>query len=475
MAEANHKISFDANPIQKKFIESQALADLFSSRVGEGKSAALAWSSLYHARHNPGADHIFIRDTWANLQATTLKEFFKWFPPGLFGTWKETTKTFTWAEGVGRGTVCGIGLDDPTDASKLQSRELAGIFMDEPAPASHSGGINELIFDIGFTRLRQPEMNWYTYKLATNNPDESHWTYKRFVDPGTEGFQVWQPNSPENFKHLPKDYYENLRRLLSRDPSLVDRFVDGKYGFQQVGQRVTPEWNDLIHLSTGLVPIPGQELILLWDFGLNPTCIITQITPMRRWLILESFVGDGIGVEELIEAEIASVLHQDYAGFKWRHIGDPNGYMREQSSSSNNAVRMLQRKLGGRFTKGPKLTRDRIDPLRAALRQNKLIQVDRVKAKHVWHCLRGGWFYPISNAGIQGKEPVKNIHSHPGDALGYGAAVLFPLGQLQRASTGSMRPAHATFFGQPAPLASGPGPQGFPYAQIPEAGRRFGG
>src|SRR5258707_13888624 len=104
MAETNHKVSFDANPVQRQFIEAQAFADLFSSRVGEGKSAALAWSSLYHARHNPGADHIFIRDTWANLQATTLKEFFKWFPPGLFGTWKETTKTFTWAEGVSRGT-----------------------------------------------------------------------------------------------------------------------------------------------------------------------------------------------------------------------------------------------------------------------------------------------------------------------------------------------------------------------------------
>lgn len=463
--------NFKANPIQRQFIESRHKADLFSSRVGEGKSAALTWSVFYHTRHNPGARWAVIRDTWENLRKTTREEFFKWFPPGVYGEWNESHKTYTWYDGVGKGSVLWLGLDDANDASKLQSLELAGIAMDEPAPAAQSGGINEMVFDIGFTRLRQAGMNWYGYKLATNNPDETHWTYRRFVEPGTDTFAVWQPNNPENEKNLPEGYYADLRRLLSNNPSLVDRFVEGKYGFQQVGQSVTPEWNDDIHLATGLFPVRGCELVLLWDFGLNPTCIITQVTPMRRWLILEAYVGEDEGVEELIARTIKSVLAARYRGFKVRHIGDPNGKMREQSSAARSAVRVILKELGGTFRSGPKDTQERIIPLRAALRQQNLILCDRNMARPVWQALRGGWHYRISNAGISSSQPEKNMHSHPGDAMGYGAAVLFPVGRFQPTAPGQSVSKTATFFGENRPV----GPTSHPGMRLPPHGHIIGG
>ena len=191
MSDGQYKIDFHPNPIQRQFIESRAPADLFSSRAGEGKSTALVWSIFYHTRHNPGANWAVIRDTFENLQKSTLKTFFEWFPPGVFGTYHATKKEFTWYEGVAKGTVSFVGIDDPQDASKLLSWELGGIAMDEPAPAVGSAGIDEMVFDLGMTRLRQPGMKWYPVKLATNNPDESHWTYEKFVSPGVEGFQVW--------------------------------------------------------------------------------------------------------------------------------------------------------------------------------------------------------------------------------------------------------------------------------------------
>lgn len=469
--ETVHTTNFRANPIQKQFIESRYKADLFSSRVGEGKSAALTWSILYHTRHNPGARWAVIRDTWENLRKTTREEFFKWFPPGIYGEWNESHKTYTWGNGVASGTVLWLGLDDANDASKLQSLELAGIAMDEPAPAAQSGGISEMVFNIGFTRLRQAGMKWYAVKLATNNPDETHWTYKRFVDPGSEDFAVWQPHIPENEKNLPAGYYSDLRRLLATNPDLVDRFVEGKYGFQQVGQQVTPEWNDDVHLSTGLFPIRGSELVLLWDFGLNPTCIITQVTPLRTWQILEAYVGEGEGVEELISRQIKSVLHDRYRGYKIRHIGDPNGTMREQSSAARSAVRVILKELGGTFRKGPKDIQERIIPLRAALRQQNLIKVDRTLARPVWQCLRGGWHYRVSNAGIISAQPEKNIHSHPGDAMGYGAAVLFPVGRFQQRPSGLITPKTATFFTGDTSV----GPQGRPGFRMPPQGHIIGG
>ena len=272
-----HSVEFNPNPMQKKFIESRAKADLFCSRMGEGKTVALAWAALYHTRHNPGANWCLIRDTWENMQATTLKTFLEWFPPGVFGTFNQTRRLFTWASGVAEGTVEFLGMDDPADASKLMSRELSGFGIDEPAPATASGGVDEMIFDIAMSRLRKSGMKWYCAKLAENNPDESHWTHRRFVDPGTEGFRLWQPDIPENEKNLPPEYYAELRRIWHHRPDLVRRFIAGEFGFQQEGKAVTPQWNDRLHLASGLRPMPGRELVLLWDFGHNPTCIVTQM------------------------------------------------------------------------------------------------------------------------------------------------------------------------------------------------------
>lgn len=462
-----HVTTFNPNPMQKRFIESRAKADLFSSRMGEGKSAAICWSVMYHTRHNPGAEWAIVRDTFANMTATTQKEFFKWFPPGIYGTYNHTRREWTWAEGVARGKVFFLGMDDPQDATKLMSRELAGFGMDEPAPAVGTAGIDELVFDIAISRLRQPGMKWYAAKLATNNPDEHHWTYRKFVQPGTEGFICWQPDKPENEQNLPASYYSELRRLWAHRPDLIRRFVQGEFGFQQEGKAVTPQWNDRVHLAIGLAPIPRAELILLWDFGHNPTCIVTQLTPMGHWNILDALVGDGIGTAELIVDGVKPLLNNRYRGHKLRHIGDPAGTIREQTSILRSPVKLIKSELGGQWRSGPVRFEERIEPLRAVLSRLTggvgVVQVDRDRASAVWHALRGGWHFHVSRTGITSGEPLKDIHSHPGDAMSYGAAVLFPLGRLtQKPERGIVLPDQGGYFRSSGPL-------GFerPYAQIP--------
>ncbi len=419
--------------MQKAFIESQATADLFSSRMGEGKSTALAWSVFYHTRHNPGASHAMVRDTWENMQATTMKTFFEWFPPGVYGEFNLSKKLFTWAEGVAKGDVTFMGMDDAADAGKLMSRELAGICIDEPAPAVGSSGVDEMIFTIGLTRLRQPNMKWYIMKLAENNPDENHWSYKRFVTDHRQDFVLWQPPNPENLQNLPSNYYENLRRTLSHRPDLIRRFVDGDFGFQSIGKAVTPQWSDKLHLANGLIPIPRTQLILCWDFGHNPTCIVTQKTPLGSWLALDALVGEGIGAEELIIDAVAPLLEDRYKRFNLRHVGDPAGTQREQTSIYRSAVKALKKALGGNWTSGPVKLFERLDPLQAVLTRTLggrgLVQVDRERSAALWQALRGGWHYHVARNGLVGGEPVKDIHSHPGDAFSYGAALLFPLGR----------------------------------------------
>lgn len=461
------EIQFIANPTQKRFIQSRAEAALFDGRKGEGKSSALVWSCFFHTKENPGANSLFIRDTWENLRRTTLQEFFRWFPPFVFGEWRAGDKEYIWDEkktGL-KGKVMFMGVDDDASASKIASMPLAGVYIDEPSPAAGDAGVSEFVFDTCLAQLRQAGMNWYAMKLAQNNPDESHWTYRRFWDPGTQasdrvnlppmqepGFMAFQPVEAENVKNLPKGYYERMARNWAHRPDLLRRFVDGKHGFQQVGNAVTPEWSDDLHLGW-LEPIEGMELQIGWDGGQTPTCVISQITPMGDWHILDAYVGDGCGMYELIGDIIKPLINRKYRGFKWRHTGDPTLEAPDQGTSMNNAARFIRKELGGHFIKGPIKIESRVEPLRAVLRKVRngkgIVQVDREHAKAVHYALRGGWHYHVSRGGVIG-EIVKDEHSHPGDCVGYLASLLYPLGVL-RERKGHRRSRVASFFNTARP------------------------
>ncbi len=460
MAEVEHrKVEFIANPTQRRFIESRHQADLFSSRKGEGKSAALVWSCFYHTRFNPGATWLGVRDTFENLRRTTMREFFRWFPDGVFGKYYPSEKRWAWdtARTGLEGEIFWLGADDEQAATKIASMPLAGAMIDEPAPAAgDSEGVPEMVMDTIIGQLRQPGMKWYALKLAQNNPDETHWTYRRFVDPGNPpdkaaamfakagvallpdqqpGFVAYQTKDPENLENLPPGYYENLAETWKHRPDLVKRFVQGKYGYQQVGKAVTPEWNDELHLARFLKPMPGLPLLLLYDGGHNPTCVITQITPMGFWMFLESFVGEGIGMYQLIEYEVRPAIESRYRGFELKHTGDPNLNMAEQSNTNQSAAKVITRELGGIFEPGPPDVEARIEPLKSVLGRTingvGVVQVDRDKCRHVWYALRGGWHWQVHRGGTQGTIK-KNMHSHPGDAVGYGAARYFPLGRHKK-------------------------------------------
>lgn len=427
-------IRFTPNPIQRAFILSQAQADLFSSRFGEGKSAGLAWACFYHAQKNPGSKWAFVRDTWENLRDTTQKEFFSWFQPGVHGTYHASSKTWRWKVGEMRGEVQWLGMDEEKDASKLQSRDLGGFAIDEPAPAAHSGGVAEFIFTTAMGRLRQKGMSWYAAKLATNNPDETHWTYKRFVEPGTRGFRLWQPSEPENTEHLPPEYYDKLRELYKDRPDLVDRFIDGKFGFQRLGRSVTPAWNDRVHLVRRLEPSKGEMLHIGWDFGVAGHATVITDFAGGHWRVLEAIVSKDMGIVEHIEQSVRPLLASRYKDFVWDHVHDPAN-QRSQVRAEWTPVNAIRELLGGPCYPGAVDIAARVDSLNAALAQLRdgrgLVQVDRHRASPVWWALRGGWHFPISAGGVISEHPKKNEHSHPGDAIGYLASRFFPMGRLR--------------------------------------------
>ena len=443
------EISFRANPVQRAFITSQAKADLFAARMGEGKSAALCWACFHHTQQNPGARWAFIRDTWENLRDTTQKEFFEWFPPGICGEYLASAKTFRWRIGEMRGEVQWLGMDDEKDASKLQSRALGAFAMDEPAPAAESGGIAEFIFTTAMSRLRQKGVNWYAAKLAENNPDETHWTYLRFVNPGMTGLKLWQTQEPENLENLPGDYYSGLEQVYRGRDDLIDRFVRGLFRFQRKGRPVTPAWNDKMHLRPTLSPNPKVMLHLGWDFGLTPVCTITQLLPDGHWNVLECMAGEDTDLESHIDQIVLPRLTSAYDGYEWDHTIDPAGGYRDPTTGAR-ASRALRKMLGGSVHLGAERIDDGVQPLNHALSQMRnqtgLVQVAKDLAAPVYLALRGGWHFPVHSGGVIGDKPKKDEHSHPGDSMRYLASRFFPMGRLQKKRTEARKQRKPRYF-----------------------------
>ena len=460
LQEGNFDIHFNPNPVQRQFIESRADADFFCSRFREGKSCGLVWACFYHCINNPSPTWAIIRDTYMNLQRTTLQEFFQWFPPGVAGLWKASEKMFQFGVGENRSKVYFMGLDAAEDISKLQSLPLGGFGIDEAAPAIDKGGVStagvdQLIFNAAMGRLSETGMVWHAAKLAANNPDETHWTYNDFVEPGTEGFSFWQPTQRENEDNIATGYYARLQKALRHRPALWRRFGEGKFGFSQIGKSITPEWRDEVHLIKELEPIRNYPLHLSWDFGAGqtalPACVISQLTPSGGWHILDAFVGDDMGTTELIEDVVKPRLMERFGvngrvRHELKHTGDPAGSARDQSSSKTSSVKVIRKALGGTWIPGPRGESERIEPLRAVLRRHNCVLVDKTNARLVWLALRGGWHRNITRTGVIGAV-IKDDHSHIGDAMGYQAARLFPMGRIgQRGQSVAIR--QPRFYGE---------------------------
>src|SRR5690606_4761502 len=94
---------------------------------------------LYHAKRqapNPQdgiryTRFVVVRNTFKELQDTTLKSFFQWFKPGVAGEWKATPKTFVFRFDDVHCEVMFRALDTAEDVSSVLSLEITGAMLDE--------------------------------------------------------------------------------------------------------------------------------------------------------------------------------------------------------------------------------------------------------------------------------------------------------------------------------------------------------
>jgi len=447
-------MTFRAGRTIGRFFQSTAFVQIVQGPRREGKTTGGIWKPLYVSEHIP-PEHLplrvaVVRDTWTNLKRSVIDNIEEEQAKGLAVRWMEgKTECLL---GGNRAHLFLMGVDQPAKINKLQGFGAAVLWLDEPAPAADiSGGIPPEVFGVGVTSLSQAHVPRWV-QITMNPPDEDHWILQlkpmlaelRRTGQVPPEFTIEQFDIPpgERVDAAERDRNRIALELIGRG-DLVGRLVLGKVGQVQMGEAVVPEFQDTVHVAKHPLPIlPGRQVVRMWDFGLTPTCVWSQVTPSGFWHILGVRVGESIGLEQFIEHQVlpweAEFLPNREA-YPFRDIHDPSGSAPDQLNSEKSAITVLADLLACDPEPGPVAWYDRIQSLKAVLnrlmRGKAVVQIDPDECRPLIRALRGGFRFPKDNLGrvtrtLVAAKKVSGIHSHPVDCLAYGAAVLFPLPEL---------------------------------------------
>ena len=338
--------------------------------VGSGKSSSCCVEIVARAlRQEPWYDGVrrsrwaVIRNTYPELKSTTIKTWETWFPSNVAPIKWDTPITSTMIiDDLGDGTsleleVLFLALDKASETGKLRSLELTGAWINEASE------IPKEIFDMVTQRVgRYPSKikggpSWSGVILDTNPPDDDSWWYKIAEEETPKGWKFfrqagglykegeeYKPNpDAENIDNLPGGHQYYLNQIGAKTEDWVNVFLLGNYGTTSDGKHVYPEFNDKIHVAKEKIePIRGLPIILGWDFGLTPACVICQMTPRGQFVILRELVSQDMGIRQFANDIVKPVLMNEFSGFQRFSVGDPAGSIRAQTDERTCFMELLE-------------------------------------------------------------------------------------------------------------------------------------
>jgi len=386
-----------------------------------------------------------VRNTSGELSTTTLATWLAWFDE--LGDIRKRQKpimtyehTFNDGHGIVELELLFIALDRPEDVRKIKSLELTGCYINElsevpQAALAHMKGRVNRYPSKAFCHVPY----WSGIIADTNPPEDDHWIYKDFELSKYDNHRLfkqppgllrhdnkWVRNpDADNADHLPDNYYEMLAEGQSQE--FIKVFCLGEYGSVGFGKRVYSEFNPDFHAVESLNAIQGEKLIIGWDFGLTPACVVIQLSARGQLLILKEYVGDGMGIRTFADSIVIPSIAKDFPYCKiGLSIGDPAGNARNEIIEEMSCIGELN-SLG--ISTNSARTND-IDPRLGSVRYflNKMVDgkpgllLDRRNCPTLFKGFVKDYVY--ARIAVSGEErfkdkPNKNMSSHPMDALGY--------------------------------------------------------
>ncbi|NVN13007.1 hypothetical protein HUK84_18045, partial [Nguyenibacter vanlangensis] len=448
-------------PTIRRFMESDAFIRGLMGPFGSGKSSGCVWDIVVRGlRQAPGPDGVrrtrwaVIRNSYRQLEDTTIRTVHQWFPPARFGRWKPTEHSYVIDRMVAEGDEAPAeiellfrALDRPDQVGNLLSLELTGAWVNEARevpwaiieavqgrvgryPARRDGGASwsGVLMD---TNPPDAESDWYRFfeekdhgpavaAMAGIVPDMTVARFARiFKQPGGRSAQA------ENLENLPPAYYQRL--AVGKSDEWIKVYIDGDYGFVMEGRPVFGEYSDSFHCRACRT-VPGLPVYRGWDFGLTPACVFSQLLPSGQWIVVDELVATAMGVARFAE-RVARHSAQHFPHTRFVDVGDPAGMQRAQTDERT-CFEILHAQ-GIAIEAGMQGLAIRLESVRRPLRT----LLDGAEPGFVLHprcmvlrrALMGGYQYRRMRVGGEryADRPEKNRWSHVTDALQYAATRLF--------------------------------------------------
>lgn len=440
--------SYASVPTIERFSASRKFIRGLMGPFNSGKSSGCVIDIMEWGKRQPlwngkrRSKFAVIRNTYRQLQDTTISTFFQWVPPVEFGDFIKSDYRFNINK---YDPECEIevlfrALDRPEHVANLLSLELTGAWVNEAREIPWAiikalkGRVDR------YPPIREGGCVDPGIIMDTNPPDDDSWWYKLFEeressDPLLKNAEIFkQPSGrseqAENLPNMSRQYYENL--MLGADADFIRVYVDGFYGYVRDGKPIYPEYSDAMH-CVACDPVPGTMIYRGWDFGLTPACVFAQATPTGHFIVFDELVAEDLGIDSFSDQVLLHVA-QKYPHYTFTDLGDPSGAANSAAAMDRDEKTCFDilRGKGIQIQPSEQNLTARIESVRKPLttlwRGRPQFQLDpRCKV------LRKGFQgrYQYKRLKISGAEerfhdvPDKNEYSHPHDGLQYIAVKVF--------------------------------------------------
>lgn len=436
------KYSYKGVPTLKAFSQSDAFFRCVVGPFGSGKSSASVIELVQRALAQPaGPDGIrrsrflVIRNTYRQLNDSTIRTVHQWLPPHLFGDYKQSDQSYRVKafEGV-ELEILYRALDRPDHIGNLLSVEATGAWVNEarevpwPIIEAVQGRVGR------YPAVREGGAKWWGVWMDTNPADTDSKLYRYFCERehNPEHARLFmQPSGlsdkAENLGNLPggREYYRKMAE--GKDPEWVKVYVDGQWGYTLEGRPVFPQYLDHVHCADNVKFESFTEIYRGWDFGLTPSCVFMQLNSMGQVVVFDELTSDSMSVDQFAD-EVLEHSSRHYDGMSFVDIGDPAGTQRVQTDAKT-CFQILMSK-GVQIEPGMQSLTIRLESVRKPL--TRLVNgkpgfLLSKKCKMLRKGFMGGYCYRRLQTSQERftDRPDKNQYSHPMDALQYPLTRLF--------------------------------------------------
>lgn len=449
--------TYNAEPTVAAFHADNSFVRGIRGPVGSGKSVGCCAEILSRAaEQQPNSAGIrkvraaIIRNTYGELRTTTIKTWQDWVPdehcPIVYdapirGLLKQKQQDGTTVE----LELLFIALDRPDHVRKLLSLELTLAWINE-AREVPKAILDGLTGRVGrYPNISDGGATWSGIIMDTNPPDDDHWWYKCAEEETPRGWSFYaQPGAlmkdsagnyipnpdAENVNNHKLKYEYWLRMAPGKSEEWIKAYILGQYSNVQEGKPVYPEYNDDIHCAKhDLEPFKNLPLMIAFDFGNTPACVIGQVTPRGRLRLLDELCSVNMGIKQFLRDALKPHLAANYPEFPVEIIivtGDPAGTAKAQDDNERTCFNTIEdagfKNIAPAITNGFIARREAVAGYLIQLSDGKPCYELSPRCKMLRRGHLGGYRYErvkVTGEERYKDEPEKNKFSHPHDALQY--------------------------------------------------------